>query len=89
MPFLPEGLLRVPALASQRPKGIRVFPWVSSRRVRIAGRPAWRHTLTVTRAMIPLGRSDAPGVGGLQRCDVGRTLVVDRYADGCIIDVFE
>lgn len=84
MGYLVEGLLRVTSF----PKTVRVFPWTSSRRVRIAGKPAWRHTLQVTAEMIPIGRTDVPGVGGLRRIDIGRTLVVDRYDDGTTIDVF-
>lgn len=79
-PYTEVGYRRVSAL---NPKNVRVFPWTSVRHVRIGRRRATRYTLVVPVEMIPCA---AAGVGGLRRRDVGRTLVVDLYEDGTVID---
>lgn len=81
--YTPTGYRRVSAL---RRGDVRVFPWTTSRRVRIGGRPAFRYELEVTADLVPCM---APGVGGLRRRDVGRVLVVDVYDDGTVIDVLK
>jgi len=78
--YTPTGYRRVSAL---NPKNVRVFPWTTTRRVRIHGRRATRYTLLITADLIPCA---APGVGGLRRHDIGRMLVVDIYEDGSVID---
>jgi hypothetical protein len=81
--YTPTGYRRVSTLP---PFPVRLFPWTTSRRVRIGGRPAFRHELEVTAELVPCM---APGVGGLRRRDIGRVLVVDVYDDGTVIDVLE
>ena len=67
-----------------------VIPWDRVAKIRVehpmgGTQEVTRHTLRITEDMVPL---PAPGVGGVRRHDVGRTLVVDRTKDGDWIDVF-
>jgi len=79
--YKPTGYRKVSVLD---PKNVRVFPWTSVRSVRIGGRRAVRYTLLVTRELVP---AQTHGLGLLRRHDIGRTLVVDIYEDGSVIDV--
>jgi hypothetical protein len=79
--YKPTGYRRVSAL---NPKNVRVFPWTSMRSVRIGGCRAVRYTLLVTRELVP---AQTHGLGLLRTHDIGRTLVVDIYEDGTVIDV--